>query len=84
MNEANLDTETVPKCSTLRIPGAHPDDTGDYELTLSNEAGADKVPVKITVMGQLFVTTCCYVCVRVCVCVYLCLFVFVRAHLCVF
>ncbi|KAL8565325.1 hypothetical protein ACOMHN_029021 [Nucella lapillus] len=53
LNEANLDTETVPKCSKLRIPSAQTLDNGQYELTLSNEAGKDKVPVKITVMGPL-------------------------------
>lgn len=50
--EANLDTETVPKKTTLRIPGAQRSDTGEYELVLSNEAGSDKVPIKITVMGM--------------------------------
>nr|KAG5709145.1 hypothetical protein BaRGS_028601 [Batillaria attramentaria] len=51
MPEANLDTETVPKMTKLRIPGAQRSDTGEYELTLSNEAGTDKIPIKITVMG---------------------------------
>ncbi|KAL8579176.1 hypothetical protein ACOMHN_010760 [Nucella lapillus] len=51
LNEANLDTETVPGCTTLRIPGAQRGDTGNYELMLSNEAGTDKVPIKITIMG---------------------------------
>ncbi|XP_070200689.1 twitchin-like isoform X4 [Littorina saxatilis] len=51
LNEANLDTETVPKLTTLRIPGAKRGDAGQYELTLSNDAGTAKVPIKITVMG---------------------------------
>ncbi|XP_076471204.1 twitchin-like [Babylonia areolata] len=51
INEANLDTETVPKCTKLRIPGAQTSDNGQYELTLTNDAGSDKVPIKITVMG---------------------------------
>ncbi|KAK3703484.1 hypothetical protein RRG08_024788 [Elysia crispata] len=50
IDEGNLDTVTEPKLTTLRIPAAQRADTGQYELTLSNEAGEDKVPVKITVM----------------------------------
>ncbi|CAL1540886.1 unnamed protein product, partial [Lymnaea stagnalis] len=50
IDEGNLDTLTEPKNTKLRIPAAQRSDTGLYELTLSNEAGEDKVPVKITVM----------------------------------
>ena len=53
LNEANLDTETVPTLTTLRVPGAQRIDTGLYELTLSNEAGSDKETVKIVVLGML-------------------------------
>lgn len=52
IDEGNLDTLTEPKSTSLRIPAAQRSDTGQYELTLSNAAGEDKVPVKITVMGE--------------------------------
>lgn len=52
IDEGNLDTLTEPKNTQLRIPAAQRSDTGLYELTLSNEAGSDKVPVRITVMGE--------------------------------
>ncbi|XP_059156398.1 twitchin-like isoform X4 [Physella acuta] len=50
IDEGNLDTLTEPKNTKLRIPAAQRSDTGQYELTLTNDAGEDKVPVKITVM----------------------------------
>lgn len=52
IDEGNLDTLTEPKNTRLRIPAAQRSDTGVYELILTNEAGEDKVPVKITVMGK--------------------------------
>ncbi|XP_055900297.1 twitchin-like isoform X6 [Biomphalaria glabrata] len=50
IDEGNLDTVTEPKMTKLTIPAAQRSDTGSYELTLTNDAGEDKVPVKITVM----------------------------------
>ncbi len=43
------------------IPLAQRSDTGSYELSLTNEAGEDKVPVRIIVMGRytmLFIVKC--------------------------
>ena len=88
----------MPKCTTLRIPGAQRSDTGQYELVLTNEAGSDKVPIKITVMGGSSTESACGggggggvggggggggVCVCVCVCACMCVDIYLIVS-CVF
>ncbi|XP_071104533.1 twitchin-like isoform X3 [Haliotis cracherodii] len=52
LSEADLDIETSKGHTKLIIPDAQRTDTGTYELVLTNEAGSDKIPVKITVMDK--------------------------------
>ncbi|XP_069132542.1 twitchin-like isoform X10 [Argopecten irradians] len=50
LSEADTDIETDDKVAKLNIPNAQRGDTGEYELTLTNEVGTEVIPINVRVL----------------------------------
>lgn len=59
LNAADYDMETTDDHSALRIPDAQRDDRGVYEVTLTNEAGSEVVPIEVEVLGKTWAELFC-------------------------
>ena len=44
--------EITPDRAKLNIPAAERADSGEYELTLTNEVGTEVIPVAVRVLGK--------------------------------
>ncbi|KAK3103159.1 hypothetical protein FSP39_016894 [Pinctada imbricata] len=52
LSEADTDIQMTPDRAQLRIPAAERGDSGEYELTLSNEVGTEVIPVAVRVLDR--------------------------------
>lgn len=52
ISPGDVDMETIPRKHNMTIHDAQPGDTGNYELTLTNEVGSVKAPIKVIVLGK--------------------------------
>ncbi|XP_052825204.1 twitchin isoform X2 [Octopus bimaculoides] len=52
LSSADLDMEISDKFTSLTIPDAQRSDSGEYELTLTNSIGSDKIPIKVKVIDK--------------------------------
>ncbi|XP_061166987.1 twitchin-like isoform X9 [Saccostrea echinata] len=52
LSEADTDIQTTDRSAKLRIPDAQRSDTGEYELTLTNEVGSEIIPVPVRVLDR--------------------------------
>ena len=52
MSDRDTDIETKEKSTHLVIPSVVREDAGEYVVTLSNEVGTEKVPIKVIVKGK--------------------------------
>ena len=52
LTDQETDIETKEKSSHLQVPHVTRADAGEYILTLENEVGTEKVPVKVNVLGE--------------------------------
>lgn len=52
LSEADTDLQTTERAAKIRIPDAQRTDTGEYELTLTNEVGTEIIPIPVRVLGK--------------------------------
>lgn len=52
LSEADTDLQTTDRAAKIRIPDAQRTDTGEYELTLTNEVGTEIIPIPVRVLGK--------------------------------
>lgn len=52
LSEADTDIQTTDRSAKIRIPDAQRTDTGEYELTLTNEVGSEIIPIPVRVLGE--------------------------------
>lgn len=54
LSEADTDLQTTDRAAKIRIPDAQRTDTGEYELTLTNEVGTEIIPIPVRVLGKQY------------------------------
>lgn len=54
LSEADTDLRTTDRAAKIRIPDAQRTDTGEYELTLTNEVGTEIIPIPVRVLGKQY------------------------------
>nr|XP_034332878.1 twitchin isoform X27 [Crassostrea gigas] len=52
LSEADTDLQTTDRAAKIRIPDAQRTDTGEYELTLTNEVGTEIIPIPVRVLDR--------------------------------
>ena len=53
LSEADTDVRITGDTASIHIPDAQRSDTGQYELTLTNEVGSEVIPVPVRVLGKI-------------------------------
>lgn len=53
LSEADTDIRMTDTLASIRIPDAQRGDTGQYELTLTNEVGSEVIPIPVRVLGKV-------------------------------
>lgn len=54
LSEADTDVRITDDTASIRIPDAQRSDTGQYELTLTNEVGSEVIPIPVRVLGKIY------------------------------